>query len=842
MVFFCLGGKMRKIAKSLFAFLLLPILFLCPTVIFAAETDTPVISSVSVSNIWAHTNDISVITTSAYSSYTYAITDTNTSPLKTAAEWQTSSSFSVNTNGIYYAWVKSSSDKISSSKMFQVQYVDITAPTLPVITSDSSDEWAGKNITISITPGLDSQSQATTYCWTTDINDAPDNTGGTADSTRKVIYSAPFVLTKSQVVFSYAQDEAGNKTKTVSKTVLIDLNKPTAPIISFSTDEGTKVNNGQWINKRISASVTGSSSASGISYYEYSIDSGATWTKYAYTTRPFISAKSTFMARAVSVSGVKGEVASFNCYVDLISPTVNIQKKVSDAGTLKLAINPSDYGGSEINKVVIKRAGEVDVELASPYEFIVNQDEILTVVVDDNAGNKTSTEYSAAISLSPGFSYEINYSDTREQAEILVTVTNTFDFMTLPDSTNTTMSQYSYWVSESGTYTFSITDLAGAKKNYSVVVDGVIKSGDSTMQCSITIDGKNSVYSINSTQEVIHLATTGVNGDIQFRVNAEMAKIVSIDTSTVNDVSGRALFSLAANSRQDFVVTVVSGNNNKTKYTITLSTESVSGEISISNKSKIENSTYGLLGYSTGTVFTPYSDSEKKGIVLEFKVKIPQSRQTLRGQLSFNIGSDAFSLAAVWKDINGAEELDVSGGTYTGYVVIPIIYFTSNAVQNVAALTIYDPDTGITNPIAATTIRFSIDVVAPSASFQVNSDNTLVLFAADTNRLVSIEYSIVNTATNTTTATTSYSQPIQLEGNSNYKVTITATDILGNKSVKTVDVSTRAAGDSIYDKGEGSAKYYKSPYAYYYLIGAGQTNTQEIMTDNLQFVMDTEGV
>lgn len=172
---------------------------------------TPATPTVSVSGAWATSNTATLTATNATH---YAVTTTNTAP---GTGWQTSNVFSLTSNGTYYAWARSATNTVSSSKSFTVSKVDKTGPEISAITV--SDTWATTNTaTISAS---DAGVGTVSHYAVTSTNVVPSS-GWQAGNT--------FSLSANGTWYAWARDSLGNVSATKSFTVSrVDA---IAPVIS----------------------------------------------------------------------------------------------------------------------------------------------------------------------------------------------------------------------------------------------------------------------------------------------------------------------------------------------------------------------------------------------------------------------------------------------------------------------------------------------------------------------------------------------------------------------------------------------------------------------------------
>lgn len=178
----------------------------------------PTIDSVDVTDTWAKSNTVTINATDAEA---YALTSSDAEP---TSGWQQSSSFEVNANGTYYAWVKSVTDNTAYTPV-TVSYVDDIAPTISAV--DVPDAWATAK-TIRVT-AADSQSGIFGYAITTE--DITPSAGAGLQA------SPQFTFISNGSYYVWAKDNAGNVSAgygfEISK---IDTDKPVISEVTYPSD------------------------------------------------------------------------------------------------------------------------------------------------------------------------------------------------------------------------------------------------------------------------------------------------------------------------------------------------------------------------------------------------------------------------------------------------------------------------------------------------------------------------------------------------------------------------------------------------------------------------------
>jgi len=187
---------------------------------------------------------------------------------------------------------------------------DTTAPSKPIITL-SNTGWVNTSVTINnISGSSDSVSGVSSYQYQV------DKTSGTWTTfTPGVTVST----SGKHTIYARAFDAAGNVSSISSATADIDTTAPSAPKITLSKTSKTG-----WVNTNFNITkISGSSdSQSGVSYYQYQLDSDTgTWTTFSSAVTISATGSHTIYARAVDKAGNISNVSSVTMGLDTTAPT-----------------------------------------------------------------------------------------------------------------------------------------------------------------------------------------------------------------------------------------------------------------------------------------------------------------------------------------------------------------------------------------------------------------------------------------------------------------------------------------------------------------------------------------
>ena len=216
------------------------------------DTTIPVVNSVSVPDDWATSSTVTVSASDAGSGVeTYAVTTGGESA--PVDGWQTDASFTLSSNGTYFAWARDAVGNVSAAYEFTVTKVDTTAPVIGSVTVP--DDWAtSSTVTVSAS---DAGSGVATYAVTTEGESAPVD-GWQAD--------ASFTLSSNGTYYAWARDAVGNISDAYE--LMVTKVDTTAPVI------GSVAVPGAWATSS-TATITAADTGSGVADYAVTTDGSA---------------------------------------------------------------------------------------------------------------------------------------------------------------------------------------------------------------------------------------------------------------------------------------------------------------------------------------------------------------------------------------------------------------------------------------------------------------------------------------------------------------------------------------------------------------------------------------
>ena len=459
-----------------------------------------------------------------------------------------------------HARVISNSGLISDITQFAAN-VDSKAPAAPVITAVNSkgavptNTWSSEAVVYKISASSQPVSGIAKVQYSFD--------GGISWKT----YSEPFTLTGSGNIRITARITSNSGLYSDSVYISkIDTIAPTSPIITGNISTG-ELQNGVWTNEDVHIGISGSTAFSGIAKYLYSTDDGATWQEYNDTTMPVCKEYKTYLAVAISNSGLRGGQTSYVARVDQTPPTMRLEgiptSWVRDAN---IAVNPADSGGSGLKSVTVQVPNAAEGILYSPYVIHSTHNGVYTITAKDAAGNVSiwSQDIKYIDGNAPGISYTIEYSKDLTAAVINVTASDYglsgVKSITMPTGEIVYKETLAYPVDKNGTYYFATEDNAGnVSYAYPVSVAGIIKSGEIDLEFRLTDNrGKSLKKILEEAETNINLVTDGTftdTGSVQISVVSGGAIIQSINDEAVNDVSKKVTYDLRTETTNTFTIT-----------------------------------------------------------------------------------------------------------------------------------------------------------------------------------------------------------------------------------------------------------------------------------------------
>ncbi|MEG1207207.1 MAG: hypothetical protein RSD74_12290 [Angelakisella sp.] len=404
------------------------------------DAHKPTVDNVDVPDLWAADSTVTVHATDSGSGVTgYAVTSSATAP---TGGWQSSGSFTITSNGSYYAWAKDAVGEVSTGFAFTVDKVDADKPTVDSV--DVSDEWVIDNtVTVHAT---DSGSGVVEYTVTSsDI--AP--TGGWQPS-------SSFTITSNGSYYAWARDGVGNVSTGFAFTIdKIDTDKPTIDRVDVPRNWATD------------ATVTLHATDGGSGIAEYAVTSSATapadgWQSSNSFT---VTSNGTYFAWAKDAVGNMSIGFAFTVNkVDTDKPTVgSVEVPDSWAIDSTVTVHAIDSGSGVVEYAVISSNTVPTGGWQSSSNFTITSNGTYYAWAKDKAGN-----------VSTGFAFTVSKVDNEKPA---------VDIVDVPDS----------WAIDS-TVTLHATDSGSGVVEYAVTssdtapVDGWQSSG------SFTITSNGSYY------------------------------------------------------------------------------------------------------------------------------------------------------------------------------------------------------------------------------------------------------------------------------------------------------------------------------------------------------------
>ncbi len=288
------------------------------------DTTIPVVNSVSVPDDWATSSTVTVSASDAGSGVaTYAVTTGGESA--PVDGWQADASFTLSSNGTYFAWARDAVGNVSAAYEFTVTKVDTTAPVIGSVTVP--DDWAtSSTVTVSAS---DAGSGVATYAVTTEGESAPVD-GWQAD--------ASFTLSSNGTYYAWARDAVGNISDAYELTVTkVDT---TAPVIGSVTVPGA------WATSS-TATITAADTGSGVADYAVTTDGSAPPSEGWQSGQSMvIPANGTYFAWARDAVGNISDAYEFTVTkVDTTAPVIGSVTVPEDWATSStVTVSASDVG------------------------------------------------------------------------------------------------------------------------------------------------------------------------------------------------------------------------------------------------------------------------------------------------------------------------------------------------------------------------------------------------------------------------------------------------------------------------------------------------------------------
>lgn len=284
-------------------------------------------------------------------------------------------------NGSYYVRVKSAKGYNSGSFPFQVSGLDLSPPEITRKALQPVNEVWTTEKTLTVTAADQTNAYfSLRYADGSTVPGCPDKEGNSNGSGYTATWTITEQLTSAKTFRIIATDRWGHTSETTVTVSGIDSKKPSKPSVSLSDSDG-------WQNKDVIVTISGGSADSGISYYQYRINSG-TW-QTGNMVRLTDEGVHTVEAKAVSRSGMESDIVSETVKIDKTKPTASYTLSSEDWTTEPVAITLTlaDSGGSGLASVTLSD-GKIVNDFAN-IQFTVTQNGDYPFTVTDNAGNST---------------------------------------------------------------------------------------------------------------------------------------------------------------------------------------------------------------------------------------------------------------------------------------------------------------------------------------------------------------------------------------------------------------------------------------------------------------------
>jgi hypothetical protein len=411
----------------------------------------------TITSINGSTDDLSGVL-----SYQYQINSTSGS-------WKTfSSPVTVSTKGndTIYARAVDEAGNISSVSSATAG-IDTIGPLKPTITL-SNTGWVNTSVTINnISGSTDSISGVASYQYQIDSK----------SGTWTTFSSAVIVSTSGKhTIYARAVDVAGNFSSISSAIVEIDTTAPSVPKITLSKTSKTG-----WVNTNFNISkIYGSAdSQSGVSCYQYQIDSRTgTWTPFPSVVTVSTVGNHTIYAEAVDKAGNVSNVSSVTIGIDTTppsAPTITLSR--TDWGSTNFTINSIDGSTDDLSGVLLYQYQINSTSgswrtFSSPVTVSTKGNDTIYARAVDTAGNfSTISSTTAGIDTTAPSKPTIDLSTTAGTSLTINNISGSSD-------SQSGVASYQYQIdSKSGTWTTFTTPVtvstSGKHTIYAEAIDAV---------------------------------------------------------------------------------------------------------------------------------------------------------------------------------------------------------------------------------------------------------------------------------------------------------------------------------------------------------------------------------
>lgn len=293
--------------------------------------------------------------------------------------WQTGKTKSFSSNATVYVYAKDNAGNISAAKTVTINKIDKTKPSAPVITGNN-EEWNHDSITITAN-STDDDSGVSEYSFS--------NAEGTYNWSEK--NSATY--DKSETIYVYSKDAAGNISNVSTSIIKIDKLPP--------TDSVVKGNSQEWVNSVTLTVDNSQDEVSGLNPQAYSFSKVENEYEWQESNSKTITENGTVYVyvrdKADNISLVDTVVID---KIDRSRPVINDINVTTADGKTTMNVDASDLQSG----VALYSFDDGQTwQTSNQYTFDSDTFNYLYVNVKDNAGNVSSKLYNF---YEPGFYVE----------------------------------------------------------------------------------------------------------------------------------------------------------------------------------------------------------------------------------------------------------------------------------------------------------------------------------------------------------------------------------------------------------------------------------------------------
>ena len=246
--------------------------------------------------------------------------------------------YTVTVNGTYYYYVKDEAGNVAK-KSITVTNIDKNAPTIKSLTINP-EGWTANDVTIT-GKSIDTESGIVAYQFSGNGNLNSSSSGWTNITNTKAEVTHTYTVSLNGIYYYYVKDAAGNFSKQQIIVSKIDTKKPETPTLTASDG----IASGNWHTSNFTISASGSSSASGITYY-YGTTTNPTTQLIGSITAATNTSSYTYYVKACNGAGTCSDNASYIVKLDKTTPTATISATKSSSGT---AVSSGSWSNEGLN-------------------------------------------------------------------------------------------------------------------------------------------------------------------------------------------------------------------------------------------------------------------------------------------------------------------------------------------------------------------------------------------------------------------------------------------------------------------------------------------------------------